>query len=282
MLKRRLQEPFGKAGLTVAILALVMALVGGAYAAAGLTKSQEKQVTKIAKKYAGKPGAPGATGPQGPKGDTGGTGPQGPKGDTGATGSQGPKGDTGNTGAPGTAGESVTVSSYTGPECETASGESGAKFTNGTGTAYACNGENGTGGGGGGSLPTVLGSGETETGTWGFSTPLETKVYEPVASFPIRLATPVAEENRHMINSSGEDVQTGKTGAEVGCPGSLEEPTAEPGTLCVYTAFAVEAEFVAWGNSLTSGTFALFETTSAGPPPYGIALMQGSWAVTAE
>lgn len=279
---RSITEPYGRAGLLVAVLALVLATTGAAFAATGLNGKQKKQVTAIAKKYAGENGAPGATGPQGPKGDTGATGPQGPKGDTGATGSQGPKGDTGNAGTPGTAGESVTISSYTGPECETASGESGAKFTNGTGTAYACNGENGTGGGGGSGLPATLGTGETETGTWSFSTPLETKLYEAVASFPVQLAAPVAEANEHMINSEGEEVGTGKTGAEVGCSGSAEEPTAEEGNLCVYTQFAIEAEFLGWGVSSKVGAFALFETTAAGPPPFGIGLMQGGWAVTAE
>jgi hypothetical protein len=84
---RSITEPFGKAGLTVAILALVLAMVGGAYAAGGLTKSQEKQVTKIAKKFAGKPGAPGATGPAGPAGPRGGNGAQGEPGPKGEKGS---------------------------------------------------------------------------------------------------------------------------------------------------------------------------------------------------
>ena len=83
------REPFGKAGLTVAILALVMAFVGGAYAAGGLTKSQEKQVTKIAKKYAGKPGAPGTNGTNGSPGA---------KGDTGAAGAAGTNGTNGENG----------------------------------------------------------------------------------------------------------------------------------------------------------------------------------------
>ena len=95
---KRLTEPFGKAGLTVAILALVMALVGGAYAAGGLTKSQEKQVTKIAKKFAGKPGA------AGPAGAAGAAGPAGPKGAPGAPGEpgeQGIQGEQGEEGEPG-------------------------------------------------------------------------------------------------------------------------------------------------------------------------------------
>jgi hypothetical protein len=88
-MKRRLKEPFGKAGLTVAICALVLAMVGGAYAAGGLTKSQEKQVTKIAKKYAGKPGA---TGPQGAPGAAGTNGTNGKNGTNGTNGADGEEG----------------------------------------------------------------------------------------------------------------------------------------------------------------------------------------------
>jgi len=83
-LKRR--EPFGKAGLTVAILALVFAVAGGAWAAAGLNGKQKTEVKKIAKQFAGKAGS---AGPQGPAGLSG---PAGAKGDTGSTGSPGANG----------------------------------------------------------------------------------------------------------------------------------------------------------------------------------------------
>lgn len=92
---KRLTEPFGKAGLTVAVCALVMALVGGAYAAGGLTKSQEKQVTKIAKRYAGKPGAPGAPGTNGTNGKDGAEGKQGAEGKEGLEGKPGKDGEDG-------------------------------------------------------------------------------------------------------------------------------------------------------------------------------------------
>jgi len=87
---RRLREPFGKAGLTVAVIALVFAMLGGAYAAGTLTSKQKKEVTKIAKKYAGRPGE------------------AGPKGDPGAKGDPGTKGDTGPQGVPGTNGTNGT------------------------------------------------------------------------------------------------------------------------------------------------------------------------------
>jgi hypothetical protein len=91
----RIQSKFGTAGLVVAIVALVVALTGVAVAATGLNSKQKKEVTKIAKKYAGKDGAPGATGPagaQGAKGDTGAKGDQGIQGIQGKQGIQGPEG----------------------------------------------------------------------------------------------------------------------------------------------------------------------------------------------
>jgi hypothetical protein len=75
---RAIREPFGKAGLTVAILALVLAMVGGAYAAGALTRKQKKEVVKIAKRYAGKDGLAGAQGKEGKQGPTGQEGPPGP------------------------------------------------------------------------------------------------------------------------------------------------------------------------------------------------------------
>jgi hypothetical protein len=97
---KRLHDKLGTAGLVVAVVALVAAVTGTAFAAGGLTKKQEKQVVKIAKKYAGKPG------PQGPKGDAGPTGAAGPAGPAGA---QGPKGDTGSQGPEGPPGPTETV-----------------------------------------------------------------------------------------------------------------------------------------------------------------------------
>jgi hypothetical protein len=80
---RSIREPFGKAGLIVGVIALVFAMLGGAYAAGGLSKSQEKRVEKIAKKYGAKTG---------PAGSQGSAGPAGAKGDTGTNGKDGTNG----------------------------------------------------------------------------------------------------------------------------------------------------------------------------------------------
>jgi hypothetical protein len=86
-----LEEKVGTAGLIVAIVALITALSGGAFAAQKFVT--KKQAIKIAKKYAGQDGAPGAPGPSGPagaKGADGAAGQPGEKGDIGETGPAGP------------------------------------------------------------------------------------------------------------------------------------------------------------------------------------------------
>lgn len=104
----RIHERLGTAGFVISILALLVALTGGAYAASGaLTGKQKKEVEKIAKKYAGKPGAAGATGPggaQGPAGAKGDAGAAGSNGTNGTTGREGPEGPEGPEGSPWTAG----------------------------------------------------------------------------------------------------------------------------------------------------------------------------------
>jgi hypothetical protein len=100
----RIHSKLGTAGLVVAIVALVVALTGVAFAATGLNSKQKKEVTKIAKKYAGK------AGPEGKQGPAGAQGPAGPKGDKGE---KGDKGDKGEKGLKGEAG----VCSEANPEC---------------------------------------------------------------------------------------------------------------------------------------------------------------------
>lgn len=91
----RLRDQVGTAGLVVAIVALVVALGGGAYAASkGLNSTQKKEVKKIAKSFQG-------TGPQGAAGPAGAPGAAGAKGDTGAAGVQGKEGPQGKAGKDG-------------------------------------------------------------------------------------------------------------------------------------------------------------------------------------
>ena len=62
---RAIREPFGKAGLIVGIVALVFAMLGGAYAA---TNNGGGKATASAKGKPGPAGKPGKTGPAGPAG----------------------------------------------------------------------------------------------------------------------------------------------------------------------------------------------------------------------
>jgi len=254
---RRLREPFGKAGLTVAILALVMAMVGGAWAAAGLNSKQKKEVKSIAKQFAGKPGATGAPGPQGNPGAAGAAGKDGTNGTNGTNGSNG---------------EGVTIGAASSGECK----EGGAKFSNATGTKHACNGSPWTAGG-------TLPEGSTETGVWAFG-PVKGASEEVVvnaASFTIPLSAPLDSAHVHYINQAGEEEP--EPGVEVPstqCLGTALEPKATSGNFCMYTSGLSNVEvastlgFVGEGT-LTSGALKLFLVNTA-----AAANGFGSWAVT--
>lgn len=267
---RAIREPFGTAGLIVAVIALVVALAGGAYAASSGGHGQATASAKAKK---------GPRGPKGPKGDTGPAGPQGPagpagsKGETGAAGTNGTNGTDGQDGADG---ESVNVSSYSGPECD-GEGEAGAKFTNATGTAYACNGKAGSGGGGGGgSLPISLGTGETETGV--FQAQAGGEENPAALSFPIPLSSAAAT----TISTSGIHVVA--SGGDATCTGTAAEPTAPTGDLCIYvsknTGTSSLAEMEVWKPDISATGVGISGAVMYAGLASG-AEMLGSFAVTA-
>jgi Collagen triple helix repeat (20 copies) len=100
----RVHQKLGTAGFVISIVALVVALGGGAYAASGgLSGKQKKEVEKIAKSVS-KSGKTGATGPAGPAGAVGAKGDAGAKGDTGPAGAAGANGTNGTNGTNGKAG----------------------------------------------------------------------------------------------------------------------------------------------------------------------------------
>jgi hypothetical protein len=262
MLKHRLKEPFGKAGLTVAVLALVLALVGGAYAAGGLTKAQEKQVTKIAKKYAGKPGA---------------TGPAGANGTNGTNGKEGAPG------ALGKDGVSVTTSAASNIECPTAGG---IKVTSASGNTKVCNGQTG--------FTETLPSGKTETGDW--SAVYEATAVNQPGSSPISFSIPLgAAPIPNFIGVEEGEGQASENTALIPshCKGTVAHPEAVAGNLCVFQNASVNT--TEWkivptlgarfqdpqGGSLaaagTNGTILYVASESA-----GLTNANGSWAVTAE
>jgi hypothetical protein len=89
----RIRDRLGPAGFVLAIVALVAALGGGAYAASGgLNGRQKTEVKKIAQTEAKKFETAGPAGPAGANGKDGSSGSNGKDGAQGAQGPQGPQG----------------------------------------------------------------------------------------------------------------------------------------------------------------------------------------------
>jgi len=247
----RLREPFGKAGLIVAVVALVFAMLGGAYAATAskrhhkkaggavvLAKKFSKKFSKAySKAFSKRFAVAGPAGPQGPKGDNGSNGAvgaQGPKGDTGATGPQGPQGEQG-------------------PE-----GAEGSPWTMG------------------GTLP----SGSTETGAWLLD---EEGLAAVSFAIPLSDATVAYLDEGSGFFSNGPHVHILEEGEgeTTECPGTVSEPAAASGELCVYignTSTAPETMLVVPPEAtLTGGVASGGGIVTLGGAGGG----RGSFAVTA-
>ena len=263
----RIHNKLGTAGFIVAIVALVAALGGGAYAAqTGLNSKQKKEVKNIAKGLVptGPKGDTGSAGPAGPAGPKGDTGPKGDKGDTGA------KGDTGNAGAPGAPGASVTgapiaAGGVCGPK-------TGVKYTLSATSTNVCNGLDGESG-----FTDVLPPEKTETGVWGgllnFTASEVKEIQRASFNIPLESAPTV-----NLIQKNG----TANPGNIANCPGSAADPEAKPGNFCAYAITAAEDEE---GYGLGGGTMTtlkafpqgvIFQTTTPGSSAFA-----GTWAVTA-
>ncbi len=254
-----LRTRFGIPGV-ISVIALVFAMLGGAYAANNSGSSGKATASAKAKK--------GPRGPKGPKGDTGPAGPAGPagpKGDAGAAGANGKDGAPGaqgNPGTPGAAGTSAKATAFTGSKTvgSVTCTEGGLEVTSGNPATAVCNGAKGANGQSG--FTETLPSGKTETGTWAVGSASGESVSMESFSFNIPLATAPK-----IIYNEEETTN---------CPGNANEPKAASGTLCVYV---IEAE----GVSL----FPLFDpvpTTTGAVIPFLLApegLGFGTWAVTA-
>jgi hypothetical protein len=237
----RIHDKLGTAGLVIAIVALVAALGGTAIAAVGLNGKQKKEVKKIAKKFAGKQG------------------PAGPQGPAGANGKDGARGDTGPAGKNGKSVISGTEAA--GSNC--ADGGSWFEVEGSGSKEFVCNGGSSSGGGG-----TTLGAGETMTGVWSFSD----QNIRPYATISYPLQVPGGGYSNVVWVGVGETEPTN-------CPGTVEEPKAAPGVLCVYGEQVVDTEF-AFPEfvfpSSASGVILEF-SAEAGEESRG----RGSWALTA-
>ncbi len=195
-----LRNRFGIPGV-ISVIALVFAMLGGAYAASNNSGSGKASASAKRGKPGppGKRGKPGPPGPAGPQGPAGPAGPAGAKGDNGAAGSNGAKGATGDKGTNGTA---------------------GAKGATGAAGATGATGLSG--------FTATLPSEATETGAWFMRGNADNEWTQNATSisFPI----PLAE-----ADVAGMETKIWKEGAEpAACPGSLVNPQADPGVLCVY------------------------------------------------
>lgn len=246
----------------VVTLALVFAMSGGAYAAGKYVVVSTKQISpKVLKQLSGKVGPTGKTGPGGPAGSPG---PGGPTGSTGPTGPAGAKGEAGVEGKAGTNGESASVKKLdeTVSQCNKLGG---SEFKVGGGPpSYACNGA---------SAYKPLPAGKTETGVWGISTHKAGPVRQAF-SFPIPLSAPISEDQIEVIKPKEE----GKEHAEE-CPGTLENPEAKAGYLCLYSEL-LETESVGDAATRSSGVILVFFINSEVTTGFGTSA-EGTWAVTA-
>jgi Collagen triple helix repeat (20 copies) len=210
----KLQNQFGSAGLVLSVVAIVLALGGGAYAANHLGASASKA-------KAGPRGKTGKTGPAGP------AGPQGPAGPTGPAGSPGTNGTNGTNGVSAEAGTAFsgkkTVGSVT---CE----NGGVPVKSASPETAVCNGKNGTTG-----FTDTLPSGSSESGIWGqteLGSEITAQLNIPI-SFVIPLKKPLDSSHVHIFE--GTTAPAGCSGIETGGTGNhLIELEAEPGNLCVY------------------------------------------------
>lgn len=255
----RLRDQFSTTALILSIVALVFAMLGGAYAA---SQPQAKK-TKVVK---GKQGPRGKQGPPGPQGPAGTNGTAGPKGDRGEA---GPKGD------PGQDGASVEVTELVEPECDERNGVEVKVKGQGSGV-QVCEGEEGSPWTAGGTLP----PGATETGAWTIDADSASAAFGQFAFAPISFTIPLAAglDNAHVLFQGG-------TGFSEHChgPTSGTEPQADAGYLCVYGS-PFNRENLAF-SSITKLDFGPIGTNKAGAllvfevegdNAYGF----GSWAVT--
>jgi hypothetical protein len=201
LLRIRKRVTYANVAMTTA---LIFAMSGGAYAARKYLITSTKQISpKVLIQLEGKMGKAGANGVQGQPG------PGGPQGQAGVNGKDG---------APGVPGESVTAKPVP-TKVATCAQQGGAEFKVGATTTFACNGQTG--------FTETLPKGKTLTGEWTIlgNAPAANTGFETSASYGIPLA---AAPTTHYV-------RVGAT-LPAGCTGSVTEPVASPGNLCVFAA----------------------------------------------
>jgi Collagen triple helix repeat (20 copies) len=282
-----LRNRFGIPGV-ISVIALVFAMLGGAYAASNSGSGKGATASAKVKK-----------GPRGPRGPQGPAGPQGPQGPQGPAGANGKDGTPGQNGAPGSDGvdgaDGKTVLSGTGNPLPGLGTDGdfyirtstqqifGPKTAGAWGSPTNLKGADGEDGNPwtlGGTLP----AGATETGTWIWGS-FSTASLEYVAiEFNVPLAEALSAVKVHYSTEANfadfDEAGAGTTG----CTGTPAAPTAPSGHLCVYEANSLFVTFTKIANPATLEPSAGAATTGAligmtGLAPNGPAAY-GTWAVT--
>jgi len=268
-----LRTRFGIPGV-ISVIALVFAMFGGAYAASNSSGGGKATASAKAKKGPrGPKGATGPAGPVGPAGPAGLAGPAGPKGDTGAKGEKGDPGTDGTDGVDGEPGKSVKATAIAEGEETACEGQGGVEYEvdESAEPTEICNGKPGE--------PWALGGlpkGATETGVWTFDASEASaaggRVFVPI-SFPVPLRQKITDEaNIHFV----------ETTPDATCPGTVTEPKAPEGMLCIYVNevvganFASERELNGEGNNVVNVVGGYLVFNGVENEAYG----RGSFAVT--
>lgn len=275
-----LRTRFGIPGV-ISVIALVFAMLGGAYAASDSSDGGKATASAKAKR--------GPKGPKGPKGATGPAGPAGPQGPAGANGKDGSNGANGTNGTSGAPGKSVSVTEIeTGePDCEERGGVEVKQEGAGSGIEV-CNGKEGSAW-----VAGTAPSGAVLKGTWSVGPYDAAAAGESLfASFatgvPIDTSAPV----NGFVLQKGENLPGQSTAEreelEAFCQGSAENPLPPTPELvgfgfriCIYAQGGPQGtkNLQPVGTPLKEtggGTMTQFWTT--GP---GIAVGYGSWALVA-
>jgi hypothetical protein len=227
-----LRNRFGIPGV-ISVIALVFAMLGGAYAANNSSGGGKATASKAGKR-----------GPRGPKGATGPAGPAGAQGPAGANGKDGANGTNGSPGAPGTPGKSVSVSEIEAGElgCEERGGAEVKQEGAGSGIEV-CNGTEGS--------PWVVGAAPPGTvlkGTWALpqynasssleSIPVPLSSGVPIAG--IATGSGLAFIVHKGVDLPGESTSEREEIEQFYCPGSAENPlpplAPAEAPVCVYVA----------------------------------------------
>jgi hypothetical protein len=257
-------------GYVVAVVVLVLAMSGGAWAAGGYVIKSLSQIKPSVRRAL--KGNAGPVGPVGPVGSAGAAGAGG------AAGEKGVEGKAGTNGTNGTNGKSVKVEEEA-PGLSSHCKEGGSNFEvegSGKKTGYACNGSPWTAGG-------TLPKGKTENGTW--STSLFNLSEGSDARIPLSFPIPSPSAGKAYILDEAETLSDGSD--PHGCTGTVEEPTAPEGVLCVYTYFEDIEGTVKPGSIIFAGKGGVYGKPGAaveffvegGPARLTV---EGTWAVTAN